>query len=439
MKEPLTISLGPTDQGGICNVDAKVGELFHRGHFNPADDQRRRNFAEDALEMFGWEKTPENFEEIMAAVLTEVERVKKAQAPPEEWLKLEELETMRQDGLSWLWPQRIAVGKLCVIAGDPGLGKSLLSLDIAARASRGVAWPDECGLAPVTSVCLLSSEDDYVDTIRPRLVAAEADLGRVFAITGVATGHGEAETVRLLDLSQDVEKLREKLEAMPAPRLLVIDPISSFLGTASENANSEVRRLLQPLTKLAQTTRTSVVLISHLRKSEGSNLHRIIGSIAFAAAARSAFVVEAVRGEVGQHRRLVPVKSNLGGARTALRFRVEAHPEHPQPHIVWGEEEPHEGVEFPNGPGCPTTLSSEAAQRIAALLAKGPATVSDMRAVLGELTPQRDALYRHINKYYRWLDEKRGREHLISQFDGREEEIASQNPPPGFATQEGAS
>jgi KaiC/GvpD/RAD55 family RecA-like ATPase len=419
VREQLTVSVGPANAIGNRNVDARYGELLHPGHFNPADDQRRRAFAEDALELFGWKKTPEHYAAFSAAILQELARAEKAERPPEERLNIAGLQSMQQDELTWLWPNRIAVGKLCVIAGDPGLGKSLLSLDIAAHASRGAPWPDESGFAPVTSIFLLSSEDDYVDTIRPRLVATEADLDRVFAITGVASVSGEAETERLLDISQDVEKLREALEALPEPRLLVIDPISSFLGSASENANSEIRKLLLPVTVLAQETKTAVVLISHLRKSEGSNLHRIIGSIAFAAVARSAFVVEAIRGTSGQGRRLVPVKSNLGAARTAITFRVEQHPEFSQPRIVWGGEEPHEGVEIPNvAPGRPDSLSPDAARYIRSRLSQGPATLSELREGLGELTPSRGALYRHINKHYGWLEERRGQEKLIDLREG---------------------
>ena len=210
MQDHLKITLGPADQIGKCNVDAKYGELVHLGHFNPADDQQRRRFAEVARELFGWEKTPEQYAAFNAAILDELTRIGRALRPAEERLNIAGLSSMRQEGLSWLWPHRIAIGKLCVIAGDPGLGKSLLSLDIAAHASRGAPWPDESGFAPQTSICLLSSEDDYVDTIRPRLVAAGADLDRVFAITGVASGSAEAETERMLDISQDVEKLRRR-------------------------------------------------------------------------------------------------------------------------------------------------------------------------------------------------------------------------------------
>ncbi len=414
MRDQLTVSLGPPDQIGKCRVVAKYGALSHPGHFNPADEWQRRQFATNALELFGWEKTPEQYRAVMAVLVSELARVEKAQAPPEERVNLTRLRNIRQEGLNWLWPGRIAVGKLCVIAGDPGLGKSLLSLDIAAHVSRGAPWPDASGFAPVTSVLLLSAEDDFVDTIRPRLVAAEADLDRVFAVTGVVSGTGEAETERMLDIVLDLERLQVAIEEVPPPRLLVVDPISSFLGAASENSNAEIRNLLQPVTKLAKDTSTAIVLISHLRKSEGSNLHRIIGSIAFAAVARSAFVVQPVSGPGGRDRRLVPVKNNLGRAQAAIRFRVEEHSSLPQPCIVWGAEEPHEGVEIAEvGPGRPESLSPTTVDWIKSRLSEGPATMSELRDALGDSAPSRDALYRHINKHYRWLEEKRGRETLI--------------------------
>jgi hypothetical protein len=263
-------------------------------------------------------------------------------------------------------------------------------------------------------VLLLSAEDDFVDTIRPRLVAAEADLDRVFAVTGVVSGSGGGETERMFDIVLDLERLQAAIEGVPPPRLLVVDPISSFLGAASENSNAEIRSLLQPVTKLAKDTSTAIVLISHLRKSEGSNLHRIIGSIAFAAIARSAFVVQPVTGPGGRERRLIPVKNNLGGAKGAIRFRVEEHPTYPQPCIVWGAEEPHEGLEISQvGPGRPESLSLATVEWIKSRLSEGPATMSELRDGLGDSAPSRYALYRYINRHCRWLEEKRGRDKLI--------------------------
>ena len=202
----------------------------------------------------------------------------------------------------------------------------------------------------------------------------------------------------------------------------MIDPISSFLGMASENANAEVRKLLLPVTELAQRTRTAVVLISHLRKSDGSSLHRIIGSIAFAAMARSAFVVQMVAGSAGQERRLVPVKNNLGGARTAIRFRVEPHPEYPQPCIVWGDEEPHEGIEMPSIPqGRPRALAAEVVVRIDALVASGPVTLGDIRELVKDVAPSENTLRRLVAERYQWLDEQRGREKLIGLRESEED------------------
>jgi archaellum biogenesis ATPase FlaH len=354
--------------------------------------------------------------------LGELRQAEKGRELPEEVVETQSMSEVKANGMKWLWPGRIALGKLCVIAGDPGLGKSLLTLSIAAHASRGAPWPDETASSPLTSVLLLSAEDDFVDTIRPRLVAAGADLERVIAVKGVVSGSGSSKTERMLDIVQDAERLRASIERYPAPRLLVIDPISSFLGAAGENANAEIRKLLQPMTKLAQETETAVILVSHLRKTKGSSLHRIIGSIAFAAIARSAFVVQRIKEPGKQARRLVPVKSNLGGPRTAIRFYVEEHAQSEYPHVVWGKTESHDGLSIPDDQrGRPESINPEVVQLIEARLRKGPATVSELRNLLGDQTPPPRTLYDFINRHYQWLPEKRGRERLLGLRTSEEE------------------
>jgi AAA domain len=412
MADQLSILLSHRDDLGQYRVTVQYGMLDYFDFFNPADEWRRKTFAQNTVAKFGWEETAEHIEEIMTAVHSEFLKMERSLV---EELDVVRLSDLRSNGVAWLWPGRIAQGTLCVLAGDPGLGKSLVTLDIAARATRGAAWPDESGVAPVTSVFLMSTEDDYSTTIRPRLEAAGADLERVSAVLGMGSGQGSGRTQRLLDLANDLDHLREKLSRTSEPRLLVVDPVASYLGTTSENANAEIRRLLTPLSALAQETNTAMVLVSHLRKSEGSNLHRIIGSIAFAAIARSAFVVQKVPG-AGEQRRLSPVKSNLGGARTAIYFHLEEHPEHVgQPHVVWGELEPQLGEQpaANEAGGRPEQLSPEARRRIDARLAEGPATISELRTALGSLAPPQPTLYRYINKYYQWMDEKRGRDKLI--------------------------
>ncbi|MGD9633947.1 MAG: AAA family ATPase [Pirellulales bacterium] len=418
MLENLTILLSKAEQKGQHRVQAKWGGIEYLDCFDPWNEWRRRTFAENALSAFGWtDASAEHVGAVMRAVLDELERIER----PEKRMDSEPMDQMRDDGRTrWLWPGRIALDSLCVIAGDPGLGKSVLSLDIAAHASRGAPWPDESGFAPVTSVLLMSAEDDFVNTIRPRLVAAGADLSRVTALKGIVEGSGKT-LARMLDISQDLEALQDSIEAVPPPRLLVIDPISAYLGAVSENANAEVRSLLRPLAEMAASTETAIVLISHLRKAKGSSLHRIIGSIAFAAVARSALVVQKVKDVGGRDRRLVPVKCNLEVTRKALRFRVEKHPDYPQPQIVWGAEESHDDVSLPQEPqGRPNALTPDEIDALDRCVALGPVTLDDLRERLRDRAPSDMTLKRLVDARYRWLEEKRGRLRLIGVRDREE-------------------
>ena len=413
MLENLKISLTKAEQKGQYRVLASWSGIECPDCFDPWNEYRRRTFAQSALMMFGWtDASAELVAEVMQAVLAELQRVEQ---PPTTRMDKESVHTMCADGETrWLWPGRIALNSLCVIAGDPGLGKSVLTLDIAAHASQGAPWPDGSGFSPISSVLLMSAEDSFVNTIRPRLVAAGADLTRIVVLKGVLEGTGTKSVSRMFDVVHDLDALQQSIEEVPAPRLLVIDPISAFLGAVSENANAEVRSLLKPVADMAGATETAIVLVSHLRKAKGSSLHRIIGSIAFAAVARSALVVQRVKDLGGQERRLVPVKCNLEVTRTALRFRVEKHPEYPQPHIVWGAEESHDDVALPQEPmGRPHVLVPDEISLLDRCVGERRVTLADLREQLGERAPSDDTLRRIVDERYRWLDEKRGHHRLI--------------------------
>ncbi|MCA9306583.1 MAG: AAA family ATPase, partial [Phycisphaerales bacterium] len=135
--------------------------------------------------------------------------------------------------LRWLWPDRVPLGKLTLIAGDPGRGKSLLTIDIAARITTGRAFPDgtHCSHGP-GGVLFISAEDDLGDTVRPRLDAAGADASRVMAMQGVSCA-GREEHVTLRDL----DAISQALDALEDARLIVIDPISAYLGDADDHKN----------------------------------------------------------------------------------------------------------------------------------------------------------------------------------------------------------
>ncbi len=207
----------------------------------------------------------------------------------------------------WLWAGKIAVGRLTMLAGDPGLGKSLLTLDIAARVTRGEDWPDGSA-CPAGSVILLSAEDDLGDTVRPRLEAAAADLQRVHCLTAS------------VDLGRDLPAVRDALRSAGDAKLLIIDPISAYCGKTDSHLNAEVRAMLKPLGDLAAEAGVAVIAVTHLRKGEGRTLYRSMGSMAFVAAARSAWAV--IRDPDNEaDRLLMPLKNNLGKDTLAMRFR----------------------------------------------------------------------------------------------------------------------
>jgi hypothetical protein len=228
------------------------------------------------------------------------------------------------ESIAWLWPGRIPVGKLTLLAGDPGLGKSMLTLDIAARVSRGSAWPDHPN-EPQTAggVILLSAEDHPADTIRPRLDAAGADVSRVHALTSP------------IDLSRDVEHLAASIDAVPGVRLIVVDPLSAFMGRTDTHRDGEVRGVLAQLAGLASAKGVTILAVSHLRKGDGAAVYRTMGSLAFVAAARAAWAV--CRDPTDPKRRLLlAIKNNLGGDRAnGLAFAIRPDKKTGAPMIVW--------------------------------------------------------------------------------------------------------
>lgn len=240
--------------------------------------------------------------------------------------------------ISWLWPGRVALGKLTLIAGDPGLGKSLLTATMAATVSKGYIWPLTNTASPIGSVVLLSAEDDPADTIRPRLDAAEADCTRIHVLQAIRdTDSAGLPIERAFSLKRDIAALEELLLSLPDCHLIVIDPISAYLEGADSHNNTDVRGLLAPLAKLASGHNVAIVLVQHLNKSSGgSAMYRAMGSVAFVAAARAAYIV--TKDQNDPERRLVmPTKNNLAKDSTGLAYSVRTA-ENGAPMIAWEME-----------------------------------------------------------------------------------------------------
>jgi hypothetical protein len=240
--------------------------------------------------------------------------------------------------VTWLWKDRLPLGKLAVIAGEPGLGKSRLALSIAATTSKGGYWPGNEGVCEKGEVLILNFEDDPADTTVPRLTAEDADLSAIHQLIAVPDEKGH----RAFDLSRDTERLAKYLELHPRMRLVIVDPITACMGQTDSHKNAEVRAALHPLASVAQQFGVCVLAITHLNKGTGMKaMHRVTGSIAFTAAARVVFAV--ARDEMdpeGKRRLFVPIKNNLGNDQSGLSYGTEVvhiSSEIVAPRIVWGD------------------------------------------------------------------------------------------------------
>jgi putative DNA primase/helicase len=240
--------------------------------------------------------------------------------------------------INWLWPEYIALGKITLIAGDPGLGKSLITSMLAAIVSKGYNWPLNGSSSPVGNIILLSAEDDPADTIRPRLDAAGADCNSIHIIKSVEEVDADGNILnRMFSFKRDIVVLDECLSTLQNCKLVVIDPVSAYLDGTDGNSNSDLRGLFAPLAGLASKYKVAVVLIQHLNKGSGGNaIYRPMGSLAFIATARAAFIV--TKDIDNPHRRLfMPAKNNIAKENVGLAYSI-TEAENGAPVIAWESE-----------------------------------------------------------------------------------------------------
>lgn len=227
--------------------------------------------------------------------------------------------------VQWLWHGFLAVGKLTLLASDPGAGKSTVSTDIAAKISTGAAWGiDGCGYAPEGETIFLSAEDDAADTIVPRLIAGDADLHKVHILEAVKEICPETgkERQRGFNLQKDLGRIGARLKRHNNVKLIVIDPISSYLGGVDSHKNADVRSVLSPLKTMAEAHGVAVLMITHRSKSSAKAAYTSIGSIAFSAAARISLV--AMKDPDNEQRRVImPAKVNLCPDNIGFAYTLE--------------------------------------------------------------------------------------------------------------------
>lgn len=228
---------------------------------------------------------------------------------------------LRPEPIRWLWELWLALGKLHILAGAPGQGKTTLALTMAATATIGGRWPDG-SRCEAGNILIWSGEDDAADTLLPRLLAAGADRSRCHFIDGTRTDSGEVEP---FDPARDLQGLLQAIQRIGGIRLLVIDPVVSAV-TGDSHKNTEVRRALQPLVNLAAACDCAVLGITHFAKGgQGTDpAQRVVGSVAFTAVARVVLVAAKVKDEQGEDARILARgKSNIGPDNGGFAYHLE--------------------------------------------------------------------------------------------------------------------
>lgn len=290
---------------------------------------------------------------------------------------------IQAQAVRWLWDGWLAEGKIHLIAGPSGTGKTTTALAFAATVSSGGRWPSG-EPAEARNVVIWTGEDDPADTIKPRLLACEARMSRVHLVNGVVDSAGK----RSFDPAVDVPALRDAILRLGNVGLLIVDPIVSAVAGDSHK-NGEVRRSLQPLVDLAMETRCAVLGITHFSKATAGldPVERVTGSVAFGALARLVLAVVKASPEQGGGRLLVRAKSNLGPDTDGYRFDLR-QTEFPGgvvgSYVAWGEALKGDARDLlaqaeripDNGE---RSEVEEAKDFLRELLANGPAEVRDIQ------------------------------------------------------------
>jgi hypothetical protein len=322
-------------------------------------------------------RSPARFENVAA--------LRPDDAPPE--VVLIRGDTIKPEPIRWLWDGWLARGKLHILAGSPGTGKSTIAFALAAAVTAGRCWPDGT-LAPTGDVLIWSGEDDPADTITPRLMAAGADLSRVHLVSH--TLHkGES---RFFDPATDMDALKMAAACLSGDvALLIADPIVSAV-TGDSHKNTEVRRALQPLVDLGAMLGCAVLGISHFSKGTGGRnpVERVTGSIAFSALAR--IVLATAKPEEGP-RILARAKSNIGPDCDGFEYAIglaDIGAGIVASRVEWGspivgnarellgaaEEAPE-----PEEPDADPTPRDQAADWLREVLSAGPISTREMKAL----------------------------------------------------------
>lgn len=384
MNQGLQIACGPRDDNNNRSVVAKLnGHPPHRDCFDTDRAFGRQKFREAVIRKFGLTEAAHEFLENKIVAAADM-----ADSPDNisEEIVLTTLANVESKRPEWVWPGRIARGAASTFEGNPGDGKSTLAYAIAAVVTKGGLFPDEPPniFRQPEDVLIMTPEDSVEYTIRGRLDAAGADVHRCHHMATIRGLDGEE---RMIQLGRDIAHIEKVVRARKVG-MIIIDPVTAFLDDGCNyNSDSDVRKALSPILRMADSTRCSLLWIRHLNKRSGGNvLYRGGGSIAFVGLARSAFIIAPTQ-DNPEARVLACMKSNLAKFPPSLMFHIEDVGESSK--VVWdGESEQsaselfqHENPGGGGGNGRGGKLE-RAKAIILEVLAGGPRGESDVMAAM---------------------------------------------------------
>ena len=233
---------------------------------------------------------------------------------------LRALSDIEAEEVEWLWKYHIPLGELTLLIGDPGIGKSYFSYFLSAQVSKGGSWPDApTELIKNGKVLILSTDEDPNYAIRPRSEAAGADVSKIYVLEGSRDAEGR---IKILNLTKDIHRLEDILEKDNDYRLILIDPLSDYIGHVDTHKYSDVRWALNPINAVARKYHVAIVGIMHCNKNTSLQvLYRIMGSMGFPSVARSIWLIAKDReDEENKRRYFSPLKNNLAPEQKTLAF-----------------------------------------------------------------------------------------------------------------------
>jgi hypothetical protein len=331
----------------------------------------------------------------------------------------------------WLWPGRIPAAAITLLVGDPGQGKSVLTLDLAARVSAALPWPDGAPAEQPADVLLLAAEDSVAGAVRRRLIASGADLKHIHYLkSGQWSRHCQKEAPAkptngpiyrhttfglhpslVADaLARDAFHLTEALDALPHCRLVIIDPLPAYLASFKPDERDQLRHSLTPLMTLAERSGAAIVAVTHRDPALAASPTDARNPLTtLAAMARAIYLVDRVPGE-RRRRLLQTIKNNLADAAPSLAFDLTDAPGGAAT-LTWSE------TPLDDAEDAPPTLAAFAPTKAAPLrqfdravawlegaLAAGPVLTADLearaaKAGVSERTLRRARIHLRVNSF----------------------------------------